>query len=105
MTSLAEPTPTNATGVLLRERKYNVGIVFKRAVGWGTIQRITGLRDFMHECGKWVVEDKLLRPGTPRRDWKQTQVSDGHIMVRHPEWETALKMCEMAAANIKMYAQ
>ena len=45
------------------------------------------------------------RPGTPRRDWKQTQVSDGHLMVRHPDWDTALKMCEMAAANIKMYAQ
>ncbi len=52
-----------------------------------------------------MVEDKLLRPGTPRRDWKQTQVSDGHLMVRHPDWETALKMCQMAAANIKMYAQ
>ena len=87
------------------ERKYNVGIIFKRAQGWGTIQRIEGLRNFLHECGGWVVEDKLLRPGTPRRDWKQTQVSDGHLMVRHPDWDTALKMCQMAAANIKMYAQ
>jgi biotin carboxylase len=87
------------------DRKYNVGIVFKRAKGRGTITRIDGLRQFHHDCGKWLVEDTLLRPGTPRRDWKQTQVSDGHIMVRHPDWDTAMKMCQMAAANIHMYAQ
>lgn len=88
-----------------RERKYNVGLIFKRALGWGTIQRIVGLRDWLHNCGGWVVEDKLLRPGTPRRDWKQTQTSDGHLMVRHPDFDTALKMCVAAATDIKMYAQ
>lgn len=34
MTSLAEPTPTNAAGVLLRERKYNVGAGEKRLLTW-----------------------------------------------------------------------
>jgi len=88
-----------------RERKYNVGLIFKRAVGNGTIQRIEGLRKWLHDCQGWVVEDKLLRPGTPRRDWKQTQVSDGHLMVRHPDFDEAFRMSKEAAANIKMYAQ
>ena len=86
-------------------RKYNVGIVFKRAQGWGQITRIDGLGDWLRACGPWVVEDKLLRPGTPRRDWKQTQTSDGHVMVRHPDFHEALRMCHAAASGIKMYAQ
>ena len=87
------------------ERKYNVGIIFKRAQGRGTITNIVGLKDFLQQNRGWVVEDKLLRPGTARRDWKQTQVSDGHLMVRHPDFQTALEMCRSAASNIKMYAQ
>jgi len=87
------------------ERKYNVGIVFKRALGWGQITRIEGLLDWLRMCGPWVVEDKLLRPGMHRRDWKQTQTSDGHVVVRHPDWDEALRMCTAAATQIKMYAQ
>ena len=86
-------------------RKYNVGLIFKRAVGQGYIQRIEGLVDWLRSCGQWVVEDTLLRPGTHRRDWMQTQVSDGYLMVRHPDFDEALRMSHAAAGNIKMYAQ
>jgi biotin carboxylase len=86
-------------------RKYNTGIVFKRAQGWGNITRIDGLGNWMRACGPSVVEETLLRPGTPRRDWKQTQVSDGYVVVRHPDWNEALRMCRAAATDIKMYAQ
>jgi biotin carboxylase len=86
-------------------RKYNVGIIFKRAMGSGTITRIDGLVDWLRMCGPWVVEDKLLRPGTQRRNWKQTQTSDGHLMVRHPDWDETLRMCFAAASGVKMYAQ
>lgn len=88
-----------------RDRKYNVGIVFKRAQGWGNITRVDGLVDWLRMCGPCVVEEKLLRPGMHRRDWKQTQTSDGHVMVRHSEWEQALRMCQAAVTNIRMYAQ
>ena len=74
-------------------------------IGARTIQRIEGLRGWLQQCGKWVVEDTLLRPGTPRRDWRQTQVSDGYVVVRHPEWDEALRMCQAAVTGIKMYAQ
>ena len=87
------------------ERKYNAGIVFKRAMGKGRISRITGLRDWLRACGPWVVEEKLLRPGTPRRNWRHTLLSDGHVLVRHPDWDEAYRMSFLAATGIKMYAE
>ena len=86
-------------------RKYNVGIVFKRAKGQGRITRIEGLDGWMQKAGPWVTEDKLLRPGEHRRDWKQTLLSDGWVMVRHPEWETAKSLSFAAATDITLYAQ
>jgi hypothetical protein len=86
-------------------RKYNVGMVFKRARGWGNITRIEGLRNWLQACGSWVVEESLLRPGSPRRDWKQTQIADGRLIVRHPDWDEVLRMCMAAATDIQMHAQ
>jgi biotin carboxylase len=86
-------------------RKYNVGIVFKRAQGHGRITRIEGLGDWMRAAGQWMVEDRLLRPGTPRRNWKQTLLSDGHVIVRHPDWAEAHRLSFAAATGIKMFAE
>ena len=86
-------------------RKYNVGIVFKRAAGRGRIARIDGLREWLREAGPWAVEEKLLPEGTPRRNWKQTLLSDGHVIVRHPEWAEAQRLSFAAATGIKMYAE
>ncbi len=86
-------------------RKYNVGIVFKRAQGEGRISRITGLGDWMRMAGQWVVEEKLLRPGTPRRNWKNTLLSDGHVVVRHPDWDEAYRLSFAAATGINLYAE
>ena len=86
-------------------RKYNAGIVFKRAMGEGRITRIEGLGQWMRDCGEWVVEDKLLRPGTQRRNWKHTLLSDGFVLVRHPEWKEAHRMAFAAATGIRMYAE
>jgi biotin carboxylase len=88
-----------------KERKYNVGIVFKRAQGRGRITQITGLGEWLRDAGQWVVEERLLRPGTPRRNWKQTLLSDGHIMVRHPDWDEAHRLSFAAATGIQMYAE
>ena len=85
-------------------RKFNAGIIFKRAIGQGRITRITGLRDYLRRYGDWVVEEQLLRPGTMRRNWKQTLLSDGHLMVRHPNWDEAYKMSFAAATDVTMYA-
>jgi len=87
------------------ERKYNAAIIFKRAKGRGRITRIDGLHEFMQRRGWHMVEQRLLPVGTPRRDWKQTLVSDGYIMLRHPDWDTAYQYAMEAATDITMYAE
>ncbi len=86
-------------------KKYNVGVVFKRARGQGTISRIEGLHAWLRACGPWVVEEKLLRPGAARRDWTQTQTADGHLLVRHPDWDETVRMCKAAASEIHLFAE
>ena len=87
-----------------RERKYNVGIIFKRARGQGRISAITGLTEYYQRFRPHIVEDTLLRPGEPRRDWKQTLLSDGYLVVRHPDWGAARDMAFAAATDIQLYA-
>ncbi|HVI03029.1 MAG TPA: ATP-grasp domain-containing protein [Enhygromyxa sp.] len=86
-------------------RKYNCGIIFKRAKGRGRITAITGLESFKRRFGDAVLEDELLRPGIHRRDWKQTLVSDGYLMIRHPDWDEAKRISFSAATDITMYAE
>jgi biotin carboxylase len=86
------------------ERKYNVGIIFKRAEGQGRIAAIAGLTEYYNRYRPYIVEDTLLRPGTPRRDWKATLLSDGYLVIRHPEWEQARQMAFAAATDIHLFA-
>lgn len=87
-----------------RDRKYNVGIVFKRAQGQGRISTIAGLTEYYQRFRPHIVADTLLRPGTPRRDWKQTLLSDGYLVVRHPDWDAARDMSFAAATDVRLYA-
>jgi biotin carboxylase len=86
-------------------RKYNAAIIFKRAKGHGRITRIDGLREFMHRHGDCVVESRLLPPGSHRRDWKKTLVSDGYLLLRHPDWDRAYQLAMEAATEITMWAE
>lgn len=85
-------------------RRYNVAIIFKRAIGQGRITRITGLEDYMRRFGRHVVAETLLRPGHHRRDWLQTLVSDGYLLVRHPDLGETMRMAEAAATDVQVYA-
>jgi biotin carboxylase len=86
-------------------RKYNAAIIFKRAIGHGRITRIDGYREFMRRRGEHVVEQRLLPIGAPRRNWKHTLVSDGYILLRHPDWDTTRELAMEAATDITMYAE
>ena len=86
-------------------RKYNVAIIFKRARGQGRISRITGLKEFMRSYGEFVCDEKLLPIGAPRRNWKHTLMSDGHIILRHPDWSTAKALADIVANEITLYAE
>jgi biotin carboxylase len=86
-------------------RKYNAAIIFKRAKGQGRITRIEGLREFVQRYREHIVEERLLPVGSQRRNWKQTLVSDGYILLRHPDWNRACQLADEAASEITMYAQ
>ena len=86
-------------------RKYNAAIIFKRARGQGRITRIDGLREFMRQYGQYVVEERLLPVGSQRRNWKHTLVSDGYILLRHPDWDAACKLASIVSTDITMYAE
>ena len=87
-------------------RKYNVGIVFKRAQGPGPHHPHRRARPSSTTgTARTSSTDTLLRPGTPRRDWKQTLLSDGFIVVRHPDLATCTAMAEAAGTDIQMYAR
>jgi len=86
------------------ERKWNVVITFKRAKGQGRIQRIVGLEGLLAEFGRHVVEVDLTSVGAPRRNWKQTLIGDGYIVVRHTDLSTALQMGERMAEEVHLYA-
>jgi hypothetical protein len=86
------------------ERKYNSGVVFKRAKGVGRITHVEGLEALLAEYGEHVVVVDLLPVGTPRRDWRATLISDGMIIVRHPELQPVIDMIERFAADLNLYA-
>jgi biotin carboxylase len=88
-----------------REQKYHAAIVFKRAKGRGRIAAYEGLDPFLARHRPHVARVELLPIGTPRRDWTQTFLGDGTIVVRHPEHDATLAMAREAAAKIHVHAR
>ena len=86
------------------ERRYNAGAIFKRAQGAGAISRVDGLEKLLAEYGDSVVLVDLLPIGAQRRDWQATTISDGAIIVRHPELQRVIDMTERFASDLRIYA-
>jgi biotin carboxylase len=86
-------------------RRYNVATVYKRARGTGHISRIEGGDALQQRFGRHVVWNTLLPPGSPRRDWRKTLVSDGFIMLRHPELAETLQMADAVGSELHLYAE
>jgi formate-dependent phosphoribosylglycinamide formyltransferase (GAR transformylase) len=85
-------------------RRHNAGIIFKRAQGAGRITRYEGLDRLLAEYGEHVAALDLLPIGTPRRDWRAVTISDGMVIVRHPELAKTLEMTERFAAGLHLHA-
>jgi hypothetical protein len=86
------------------QRRYNAGIIFKRAEGAGRITGYTGLDRLMAEFGEHVAAIDLLPVGTPRRDWRAVTISDGMVVVRHPELAKTVEMTDRFAAELRLHA-
>ena len=87
------------------ERRYNVAMIFKRARGVGRITRIEGVDALQQRFGQHVVWNTLLPPGTPRRDWRKTLVSDGFVMLRHPDLQQTLEMADAVGTELHLHAE
>lgn len=87
------------------KRKYHVCSVFKRAQGQGRIARIDGLDRVQQRCGPGLVVTDLLPVGTPRRNWKQTLLGDGYVMMRSPDYGDLIGMRDVAVNELRMYAR
>ncbi|HSR70021.1 MAG TPA: ATP-grasp domain-containing protein [Acidobacteriota bacterium] len=85
-------------------RRYNAAVIFKRAQGQGRIQRVEGLQRLLSEIGQHVVNIDLLPVGAPRRDWKQTLLSDGWVTLRHPDLQRTLEMADRVGTDVQMFA-
>ncbi|MGH9117616.1 MAG: ATP-grasp domain-containing protein [Acidimicrobiales bacterium] len=87
------------------ERRYNAAMVIKRAEGQGRITRIEGLGHLMAEIGEHVVNVDLLPLGAQRRDWQATVLSDGIVVVRHPDLATTFELADKVATEVRLYAE
>jgi len=85
--------------------KYNVANIYKRARGVGRITAIVGADKLQQEFGHHVVWNTLLPVGTRRRDWRKTLVSDGFIMLRHPDLTTTMAMADKVGSELQLYAE
>jgi hypothetical protein len=84
-------------------RLYNVGQVIKRAQGSGIVTRIEGLGAMMATMGEHLVNVDLVALGAPRRDWRATVLSDGIIVVRHPDLDATVAMVDRIAAEVHLF--
>ena len=66
---------------------------------------LAGYEDFARRHRDAIVWDNLLPVGARRRNWKQTLVSDGFIMLRHPELAETLQMADAVGRELHLYAE
>jgi hypothetical protein len=85
-------------------RRWNAAQIVKRAHGQGRIQRIEGLGGIMARYGRWIPSVELLPVGTPRRNWKATLLSDGYLVVRHPQLDRCLERDDTIAGELQIHA-
>ena len=84
--------------------RYNAAAITKRAQGQGRISRIEGLGHLLAEYDDAVCAVDLLPIGAPRRDWLQTLISDGIVIVRHPELVACTEIADRFASELQLYA-
>lgn len=86
-------------------RRYNAAAIFKRARGQGHICAIHGLDGLRRRFGQHIVVEDLLPIGAPRRNWRQTLLSDGYLIVRHPDLERTLEIADAVGTDLQIEAR
>lgn len=86
------------------EKRFNVGVVFKRAEGVGRIQRVEGMQGLLARYGEHIAHIDLVPIGQPRRDYRKVVEGDGWMVVRHPDLDTTIEMAHAGATELRMFA-
>jgi formate-dependent phosphoribosylglycinamide formyltransferase (GAR transformylase) len=86
-------------------RRYNAAAIFKRARGQGRISAIHGLDHLRRRFGEHIVVEDLLPIGAQRRNWRQTLLSDGYLVVRHPELQRTLEIADAVGTDLQIDAR
>jgi len=86
-------------------QRYNSAAIFKRARGQGRIMAIHGLDDLRSRFGEHIVVEDLLPLGAQRRNWKQTLISDGYLIVRHPQLDRTLEIADAVGRDLQLDAR
>ncbi|MFX0539080.1 ATP-grasp domain-containing protein [Ornithinimicrobium sp. Y1847] len=92
-------------GVRPVQRRYNAVSIFKRAQGRGRITRVEGLEELVEKHRQQICVVDLLPVGARRRDWRATLLSDGVIIVRHPELDGMLEVADDFVQDLRLYAE
>jgi formate-dependent phosphoribosylglycinamide formyltransferase (GAR transformylase) len=86
-------------------RRYHAAAIFKRARGQGHICAIHGLENLRRRFGAHIVVEDLLPIGAPRRNWRQTLLSDGYLIVRHPDLARTLEIADAVGTDLQIDAR
>jgi biotin carboxylase len=85
--------------------RYNAAAIFKRARGQGRICAVHGLDELRRRYGEHIVVEDLLPIGAARRNWKQTLISDGYLIVRHPRLDKTLEIADAVGRELQIDAR
>ena len=86
------------------QRRYNATILCKRAQGQGRIQRMEGLDRLLADLGSSIAALGIQPLGSLVGDWRGSAVSDGWVIVRHPELQTTFEIADRVARELQIYA-
>ena len=86
------------------EHRFNAASIFKRAEGSGHIRRVEGLDRLVADYRDQICVLDLLPIGAHRRDWRATLISDGMIIVRHPDLDALVTLADRFGSELRIYA-
>lgn len=81
------------------ERKYAVGTVFLRGLGYGLVEHVHGIESVRQQVGDLMVEAHLPRVGANK---SATYTGDGYITVRHPETRVVEDTLQLIAQTVRI---
>jgi hypothetical protein len=58
----------------------------------------------MARFGEHIAHVDLLPVGAERRNWIQTLVSDGYVVVRHPDLQACYDISDAVGTDLQLYA-